>query len=103
MNMDGIDKTKTLIGGIAAISFVMWLTCKAMNCKNVPAAVPLGWRYASPVPEDLTDKCVSLLTQDYGHSEYFTALNGITYFLRVEDHYDAVRGHHKGVTAYQRT
>lgn len=101
--MDGIDKTKTLIGGIAAIGLILWLSCKAMDCKDESVKMPAGWRYASPVPEDLTAKCVSLLTQDLYHSEFFTALNGITYYLRVEDHYDAARGHHKGVTAYQRT
>ena len=102
MYQDGIDKTKTLLGGIAAISLVMYFAVRAMKCETMATAVPPGWRYASPVPDDVTARCVALLSQEYGYGEYFTSSNGTQYFLRVENHYDVKRGNHKGVTAYQK-
>ena len=84
--------------GAALVGYHLTKAETMLELPQVPP-IPSGWEYAKTVPAVVTVRCVSLLTKPEGYAEHYW-VDGVTYFLRREPHYDSRRGWHPGVTAY---
>jgi hypothetical protein len=98
--------------GLVLGSFgVGWMIFKpkevqAATMKTKP--VPEGYKYAKdPLPQEVTSKSVSLLSQPYGYEET-SVIDGRTFLFRIEPHtwYGADPSKpptpHKGVTVFEK-
>ena len=86
------------IAGVAFLGYHFTKPGTMLELPQVPP-IPSGWEYAKGVPSVVTQRCIALLSKPDGYTEKYW-VDGVTYLLRREPHYDTARGWHAGVTAF---